>query len=44
MPLVAVFAEALAKGFEVYWASITEPEARRALWLTAVVAAALRCR
>src|SRR4029079_3694533 len=38
MPLVAVFAEALAKGFEVYWASISEPEARRALWLTAVVA------
>jgi sulfate transport system permease protein len=38
MPLVAVFAEALAKGLEVYWASITEPEAKRALWLTAVVA------
>ena len=38
LPLVAVFAEALAEGLRAYWASISEPEALRALWLTAVVA------
>ena len=38
LPLVAVFGEALAQGIQAYWASITEPEALRALWLTAVVA------
>jgi len=38
LPLASVFAEALAKGFRVYWASITEPEALSAIRLTLVTA------
>lgn len=34
VPLVAVFAAALDKGIGVYIASITEPDARSAIWLT----------
>jgi sulfate transport system permease protein len=39
LPLVAVFYEALAGGLGLYWASITDPMARSAIWLTLVVAA-----
>ncbi|HZG56862.1 sulfate ABC transporter permease subunit CysW [Paenibacillus sp.] len=39
LPLVAVLVEALAKGFQVYVASITEPDARAAIRLTLLVAA-----
>ena len=38
LPLVAVFTEALARGLDVYWASITEPEAAHAIYLTLVAA------
>ncbi|MGB3133614.1 MAG: sulfate ABC transporter permease subunit CysW [Candidatus Macondimonas sp.] len=38
LPLVAVFAEALARGFDVYWAAITEPDARAAIRLTLLAA------
>jgi sulfate transport system permease protein len=38
LPLVAVFGEALSLGLSAYWSAVTEPEALRALWLTAVVA------
>ena len=38
LPLVAVFAQALAGGLGLYWAAITEPMARSAIWLTLVVA------
>lgn len=38
LPLAAVFTEALRKGGGAYWAAITDPDARSALWLTLVVA------
>ncbi len=38
-PLVAVFAEALAKGLGLYWESIKEPDARSAIFLTLTIAA-----
>ena len=38
VPLVAVFAQALAKGVDVYWAALTEPDALSALRLTLVAA------
>jgi sulfate transport system permease protein len=37
LPLVAIFVEALALGVRAYWAAVWEPEAIRALWLTAIV-------
>lgn len=39
LPLVIVFSEALAKGAQVYWASITEPAAVHAIKLTLITAA-----
>jgi sulfate transport system permease protein len=39
MPLLAVFAQALAKGFAVYAAAITDPMAWQAIQLTLLVAA-----
>ena len=39
LPLVTVFVEALSKGWAVYWASLTEPDARSALKLTLWTAA-----
>jgi sulfate transport system permease protein len=39
VPLVSVFFEALKKGWDVYLAAITEPDARSAVWLTLVAAA-----
>jgi len=38
LPLIAVFTEALARGFDVYWAAITEPDARAAIRLTLLAA------
>lgn len=38
LPLVAVFTEALARGWGVYWAAITEPDARAAIRLTLLAA------
>ncbi len=38
VPLVAVFFEAFKKGLEVYWAAITEPDARSAIGLTLLAA------
>ena len=38
LPLIIVFSEAFAKGFEVYWASITEPAAAHAIKLTLIAA------
>jgi sulfate transport system permease protein len=38
-PLVAVFAEALADGVALALASLAEPDARSAIWLTVIVAA-----
>jgi sulfate transport system permease protein len=38
VPLVAVFFEAFKKGWEVYWAAITEPDARSAIGLTLLAA------
>jgi sulfate transport system permease protein len=38
VPLVMVFSEALAKGFEAYRAAIVEPDAQAALWLTLLAA------
>lgn len=40
MPLCLVFAEAFRKGLAVYFLAITEENARSAIWLTLVVAAA----
>jgi len=34
MPLIAVFAQALEKGWGVYWAAVTEPDALSAIRLT----------
>jgi sulfate transport system permease protein len=39
VPLVSVFVEAFKKGWEVYLAAITEPDAVSALWLTLTAAA-----
>lgn len=39
LPVVAIFAEALSKGFDVYVASIIEPDAWTAIKLTLLVAA-----
>jgi sulfate/thiosulfate transport system permease protein len=39
IPLVLVFAEALAKGLPVYWAAITDPDALSAARLTLLIAA-----
>ena len=39
VPLAAVFIEALKKGVDVYWAAISEPDARSAIRLTLVAAA-----
>jgi sulfate transport system permease protein len=39
LPLVAVFAEALRKGWDVYLAALTEPDALAALRLTLTIAA-----
>jgi sulfate transport system permease protein len=39
IPLVNVFAQALAKGWEVYWKSLSHPDTRSAIWLTLTVAA-----
>jgi len=38
VPLVTVFFEAFKKGWDVYLAAITEPDARSAIWLTLVAA------
>lgn len=38
VPLVSVFFEAFKKGWDVYLAAITEPDARSAIWLTLVAA------
>ena len=38
VPLVTVFFEAFKKGWDVYWAAITEPDARSAIWLTLIAA------
>jgi sulfate transport system permease protein len=39
-PLIVVFVNAFAKGVSGYWASITEPDARAAIELTLLAAAA----
>ncbi len=39
LPLVAVFAEALAQGLPAYWAALSEPETRTAIGLTMLIAA-----
>ncbi|WP_377810717.1 sulfate ABC transporter permease subunit CysW [Azospirillum sp. A29] len=39
LPLVAVFAEALRRGFGAYWLALTEPDAVAAIELTLIVAA-----
>ncbi|SMF28763.1 sulfate transport system permease protein [Azospirillum oryzae] len=39
LPLVAVFAEALHRGFDAYWTALTEPDAVAAIELTLIVAA-----
>jgi sulfate transport system permease protein len=39
LPLVNVFAQALAKGWTFYWQSLTEPDSRAAIRLTLLVAA-----
>ncbi|WP_159883686.1 sulfate ABC transporter permease subunit CysW [Paenibacillus puerhi] len=38
LPLISVFAEAFRKGWEVYLAALTEPDAAAAIWLTLQVA------
>ena len=38
-PLIVVFSEALANGFDAYLAAIVEPESRSAIYLTLLVAA-----
>jgi sulfate transport system permease protein len=38
MPLVVVFTEALEKGWSVYWAALTEPDAAAAIRLTLLAA------
>ena len=39
VPLIAVFTEAFSRGADVYWASITEPDAWHAITLTLLTAA-----
>ncbi|AWK88869.1 sulfate ABC transporter permease subunit CysW [Azospirillum thermophilum] len=39
LPLVAVFTEALRRGFDAYWAALVEPDAMAAIRLTLLVAA-----
>lgn len=39
LPLAAIFAEALRKGFGVYWAAVTDPAALAAIRLTLLVTA-----
>lgn len=39
VPLIAVFTEAFSRGADVYWASITEPDAWHAITLTLLAAA-----
>lgn len=39
VPLVAVFWEGLAAGWQVYWAAVTEPDALHAIKLTLIAAA-----
>jgi sulfate transport system permease protein len=39
LPLANVFAQALAKGWQTYWAAVTEPDSLAAIRLTATVAA-----
>ena len=39
LPLVTVFAEALRKGWAVYFAALREPDAASAIWLTLTAAA-----
>src|SRR5882762_11423968 len=39
LPLVNVFAQAFAKGWQVYWTSLTEPDSWAAIRLTVIVAA-----
>ncbi len=39
LPLIAVFAEALRRGVNAYFASFTDPDTLSAIWLTVVVAA-----
>lgn len=39
MPLLAVFVEALRKGWDVYWQAITSPDTRSAIRLTLLAAA-----
>ena len=38
LPLAAVFAEALRKGFDAYWEALKEPDAWSAIWLTLITA------
>ncbi len=39
LPVATIFSQALAKGFSVYVAALTEPAARSAIWLTLETAA-----
>jgi sulfate transport system permease protein len=39
VPLAAVFHEALKRGLGVYWASVTDPDALSAIWLTLLTTA-----
>lgn len=39
LPLVAVFTEAFSRGWDVYWAAVTEPAAAHAIKLTLIAAA-----
>ncbi len=39
LPLGAVLFEALRKGWEMWLAAVTEPDARASIWLTLIVAA-----
>src|SRR5262249_40239051 len=37
VPLIAVFVQAFEQGAAAWWHAITEPDARSAIWLTALV-------
>lgn len=39
VPLALVFSEALARGWQAYWQTFTDPDALSAIWLTLTVAA-----
>ncbi len=41
LPLIAVFAEALAQGLPLYLEALQEPETRSAIWLTILIALAV---